>query len=86
MQYALIIHPTAAYRTRSGKPKAKAIKAPPAPKGPSREDLKLMCEQRGMRVYSRHTKAELLAMFISGEQSRPAAQDKLNEKRRKKAA
>lgn len=83
--HALIVHPTAAYLYR-GKPKAKAVKAPKPTKGPTRADLVLMCEARGLKVMSRHTKAELEAMMLTGQQSRPAAQDRCNEKRRKAKA
>ncbi len=79
---ALIIHPTAAYTYR-GKVKAKTPKPVKAAKGPTIADLKAMLTARGLKVMSRHTKAELEAMMVSGQFVRPAAQDALNAKRRK---
>lgn len=44
-------------------------------------DLALLCRTRGLKVTTKHTKPELLAMLASGEYIRPAALDRQNKKR-----
>lgn len=85
----VILHPTAATpvpvtHIKTGKSgKAKTVKKP---RDMTREALALLVQARGLRVLTKHTKAELRAMLTSGQQIRPAAQDRANEQRRAKRA
>ncbi len=86
MTHELILHPTEATpvpvtlietkrpRRRNQKPRT----------SPTVEDLRLMCKARGLKVTTKHTKGELLAMFASGTQVRPAAYDRENARRQAK--
>ncbi len=85
----IILHPTAATvvpvtHIKAGR-KGKPIKAK-AQRDMTREQLAEFVKARGLRVLSKHTKAELRAMIASGQQIRPAAQDRDNAARRAKKA
>lgn len=85
----IILHPTAAHAVpvTHVKPgvsgKARKVKAQ---RDMTRDDLVLLVQARGLRVLTKHTKAELRIMLTTGEQLRPAAQDRDNAKRRAKRA
>jgi hypothetical protein len=80
---ALILHPTAstpvpvtlvatkAKRAKKAKPKLE----------PTLADLRQMVAARGIKVTTKHTKGELLAMFSLGVYIRPAAYDRAAAKR-----
>lgn len=85
----VILHPTASTpvpvtHIETGKSgKAKTVKKP---RDMTRDDLALLVQARGLRVLTKHTKAELRAMLTSGQQIRPAAQDRANAARKAKRA
>jgi len=81
---ALILHPTAATpvpvtliatKAKRGK-KATKVKTEP-----TLLDLRQMVAARGIKVTTKHTKGELLAMFATGTYIRPAAYDRAKAKR-----
>ena len=80
---ALILHPTAAtpvpvtlIATKAKRAKAKKVKTEP-----TLLDLRQMVAARGIKVTTKHTKGELLAMFATGTYIRPAAYDRAKAKR-----
>lgn len=84
---ALILHPTAATPVpvtlvaTKAKRKAKAKKERLEP---TLADLRLMVAARGIKVTTKHTKGELLAMFATGTYIRPAAYDRAAKARKAK--
>ncbi len=85
----LILHPTAATavpvtHVKAGvSGKAKTVKKP---REMTRDDLAILCTAQGFKVVAAHTKAELRAMHVSGQQVRPAAYDRNNQARKAKRA
>lgn len=45
-------------------------------------DLRVLCAAAGLKVTTKHTKAELRAMLTSGQYIRPAALDRENARRK----
>ena len=90
----LILHPTEATLvpvticpTKTGKRQRK----PRARKGEgfaslTRDELVVAVQSRNLRVTTKHTKAELLAMLTTGVYLRPAALDRENARRKAKRA
>lgn len=81
---AIILHPTEATPVpvtliATKRPKAKKAKAPRAE--PTLADLRLMVAARGIKVTTKHTKGELLAMFATGAYIVPAAYARAKAKR-----
>jgi len=81
---ALILHPTASTPVpvtlvATKRPKKKAAKK--VKTEPTLADLRLMVAARGIKVTTKHTKGELLAMFATGTYIRPAAYDRAKAKR-----
>lgn len=73
---AMILHPTASTPVpitlvATKRPKAKRVAKPR--KEPNVADLQQMCRARGIKVTTKHTKGELLAMFATGTYIVPAA-------------
>lgn len=85
----VILHPTASTPVpvthikagRSGK--AKPVKAQ---RDMTRDGLVLLVQAAGLRALTKHTKAELRQMLTTGQQVRPAAQDRANAQRKAKRA
>ena len=61
--------------------KAKKARKAKVKTQPTLEDLRLMVKARGMKVTTKHTKGELMAMFVSGEYITPAAYARAKAKR-----
>jgi hypothetical protein len=84
---ALIIHPTAATaipvtHIAAGKSgKARKVKAQ---RDMTRDDLVILVQAAGLRPLTKHTKTELRLMLTTGQQVRPAAQDRANAQRKAK--
>jgi hypothetical protein len=76
---ALILHPTESTPVPvtlvATKRPRKARKAQ-VRQEPTVVDLRQMCKARGLKVTTKHTKRELMAMFATGEYIRPAAYDR----------
>lgn len=84
---ALMLHPTAAtavpvthVTTKRRKKAAKKERLEP-----TLADLRQMVAARGIKVTTKHTKGELLAMFATGTYIRPAAYDRAAKKRASRA-
>lgn len=81
----LILHPTASTPVpvtliaagKSGK--AKTVKKP---RDLTVADLRVLCQAAGLKVTTKHTKAELRQMLTTGTSIRAAAQDRENARRR----
>lgn len=81
----LILHPTASTPvpvTLIAPGKSGLAKTVRKPRDLTVAALRGMCEAAGFKTSSKHVKAELRAMLTSGQQIRPAAQDRENAKRR----
>lgn len=86
---ALILHPTHATEVpvthiaagKSGKPRK--VKAQ---RDMTRDDLAVLCQAAGLRVLTKHTKAELRTMLTTGKHITPAAQARASAARKAKAA
>ena len=81
----LILHPTASTPVpvtliATKRPRKKAAKKERLE--PTLADLRLMVAARGIKVTTKHTKGELLAMFATGMYIRPAAYDRAAAKRK----
>lgn len=61
--------------------KSVAAKSAPKPKGLTRADLVALCEAKGLKALSAHTKGELEASLLAGAMVRPAAYDRQNKAR-----
>lgn len=90
MSKELILHPTASTpipRTICP-PKGKAKRKPRVKKDAASwadltvAELKAACISRGLKVTTKHVKAELIVMARDGQQVRPAAYDRQNAKRK----
>ena len=89
MNTELIIHPTAATAVpvthiapgRTGKPRVVRKQ-----RDMTVADLRQLVAGRGLKATTKHTKAELRAMVVTGRQVRAAAQDRENARRRAKRA
>lgn len=83
MSNALILHPTEAtpVPVTHIATKAKRQRKAKVKTQPTLEDLRLMVKARGMKVTTKHTKGELMAMFVSGEYVTPAAYARAKAKR-----
>lgn len=84
MSNALILHPTMATAvpvTHCPPAKARKPRKAKVKTQPTLEDLRLMVKARGMKVTTKHTKGELMAMFVSGEYITPAAYARAKAKR-----
>lgn len=82
---ALILHPTAATPVPVTLIATKAKRGKKATKvrtEPTLLDLRQMVAARGIKVTTKHTKGELLAMFATGTYIRPAAYDRAAAKRK----
>lgn len=78
--------PVSAVRTHRRKARPDAARVVAADKSGKLDDLRvpdlaLLCRTRGLKVTTKHNKAELLAMLASGQYVRPAALDRQNKKR-----
>ena len=80
----LILHPTASTPVPVTliETKAKRVRKAKVKTEPTLADLRLMVAARGIKVTTKHTKGELMAMFASGLYIRPAAYDRAAAKRK----
>jgi len=83
MSNDLILHPTEAtpVPVTHIATKAKRTRKAKVKTEPTLEDLRLMVKARGIKVTTKHTKGELMAMFVSGEYFAPAAYARAKAKR-----
>ena len=86
---ALILHPTEATPVPVTICPERKARKPRARKGEgfaamTRDELVVAVQSRGLKTTTKHTKAELLAMFTTGLYVRPAALDRENARRKAK--
>lgn len=82
---ALILHPTESTpvpvtHVLTARPRKARVVKPRLE--PNLADLRQMVAARGIKVTTKHTKGELLAMFSTGMYLRPAAYDRAAAKRK----
>lgn len=83
--------PVSAVRTHRRKARPDAARVVRAQEGGSLADLRvpdlmLLARTRGLKVTTKHTRVELLAMLTTGQYVRPAALDRQNKKRAQQRA
>lgn len=91
MSNDLILHPTEAFPVPVTICPPKRARKPRARKGEGMAactvaELRVVLKSRNMKFTTKHTKAELLAMAISGQYVVAAAQVRENERRKAKRA